>query len=124
MVRVVPAALRQAALALGFAEWRASIAVVLPAARPGIVTGVLLAVARVAGETAPLLFTAFGNQFWSLAPMQPMAALPLQLYADATSPYDGARRQAWAAALLLVVVVALLTISARWLVGRRGLRGR
>ena len=88
MIRLVPVSLREAALALGYTKWRTSLSVVLRTALPGIVTGTLVAVARIAGETAPLLFTAFGNNYWSLSPTQPIAALPMQIYNYANTPYD------------------------------------
>jgi phosphate transport system permease protein len=119
MLRTVPPALRQAALALGYTQWRTVVRVVGPAALPGIATGVLVALARVAGETAPLLFTAFGNPFWSLDPTAPIAAVPLQVYTYALSPYDEWQRQAWAAALVLVVVVAALTWAGRRVAARQ-----
>ncbi len=112
-LRLVPRAEREAALALGIPRWRATLSVVLPAAVPGLTTGAMLALARAAGETAPLLFTAFGNAFWSVSPLGPMAALPLQIYQYAISPYDDWRRQAWAGALVLVAAVALLGAAAR-----------
>jgi phosphate transport system permease protein len=113
MVRLVPASLREAALALGFTRWRASLQIVLRTALPGIVTAALVAVARVAGETAPLLFTAFGTPFWSLRLDQPIAALPLQIYNYATSPYDDWRAQAWGGALVLIVLVLVISALAR-----------
>lgn len=113
MIRVVPGTLRDAALALGYARWRTSLRVVLPAALGGIVTGVLLAVARVAGETAPLLFTAFGNQYWSLSLNQPIAAIPLQVFNYAISPYDEWHSQAWAGALVLIVLILIVSLIAR-----------
>jgi phosphate transport system permease protein len=113
MVRLVPDALREAALALGFTHWRASLAVVLRTALPGIVTAALVAMARVAGETAPLLFTAFGTPFWSLRLDRPVAALPLQIYGYATSPYDDWRAQAWGGALVLIVLVLAISLLAR-----------
>jgi phosphate transport system permease protein len=113
MIRVVPLSLREAALALGYSRWRTSLTVVLRTALPGIVTGVLVAIARIAGETAPLLFTAFGNQFWSLSPFRPIAALPMQLYVYAISPFDDWRAQAWAGALVLVGLVLVLSVAAR-----------
>ena len=113
MIKVVPGSLREAALALGYSRWRASLAVVLRTALPGIVTGALVAVARIAGETAPLLFTAFGNQFWSTSPMQPIAALPLQIFTYAISPYDEWHALAWAGALVLILLVLLISIAAR-----------
>jgi phosphate transport system permease protein len=114
MVRLVPTSLREAALALGYSRARTSLAVVLRTAMAGIVTGVLVAVARIAGETAPLLFTAFGNQFWSLDLSQPIAALPLQIFAYAISPYDEWHRMAWAGALVLIAVVFVISLLARF----------
>ncbi len=105
LVRLVPASLREAALALGSPEWKVILRVVLPTARAGIITGVMVAVARIAGETAPLLFTAFGNRFWSHGLDQPIAALPLQIFAYAIAPYDDWHRQAWAGALVLIVLI-------------------
>ncbi|MGH7710200.1 MAG: PstA family ABC transporter permease, partial [Gemmatimonadaceae bacterium] len=113
MIRLVPVALREAALALGYPRWRTSLAIVLRTALPGIVTGALVAIARIAGETAPLLFTALGNQFWSFALNEPIAALPLQIYAFAISPYDDWHRLAWAGALVLIGVVFVISIAAR-----------
>jgi len=113
MVRLVPVTLREAALALGFTRWRASLQIVLRTALPGIVTAALVAMARVAGETAPLLFTAFGTPFWSLRLDQPIAALPLQIYNYATSPYDDWRAQAWGGALVLIALVLVISIIAR-----------
>ncbi|MEK7400921.1 MAG: phosphate ABC transporter permease PstA [Gemmatimonadota bacterium] len=114
MVRLVPTSLREAALALGYSRARTALAVVLRTAMAGIVTGVLVAVARIAGETAPLLFTAFGNTFWSLDLTQPIAALPLQIFAYAISPYDEWHRLAWAGALVLISVVFIISILARF----------
>ncbi|HEX3927743.1 MAG TPA: phosphate ABC transporter permease PstA [Gemmatimonadales bacterium] len=113
LVKLVPNSLREAALALGYPRWRTSVSIMLRTALPGIVTGSLLAVARVAGETAPLLFTALGNQFLSFNPGQPMAALPLVVYQYATGPYPEWHRFAWAAALVLILVVLVLSILAR-----------
>jgi phosphate transport system permease protein len=113
MIRLVPVSMREAALALGYSRWRTSLAVVLRTAMPGIVTGVLVAVARIAGETAPLIFTAFGNQFWSVSPTQPIAALPMQIYNYAISPYDSWHAQAWAGALVLLGLVFLISLAAR-----------
>lgn len=113
MIRLVPNSLREAALALGYPRWRTSLSVILRTALPGIVTGALVAVARIAGETAPLLFTAFGNQFWSTALDEPIAALPLQIFAYAISPYDEWHAQAWAGALVLIVMVLLISLAAR-----------
>jgi phosphate transport system permease protein len=114
MVRLVPVSLREAALALGFARWRTSLTVVLRTASAGIVTGALVAIARIAGETAPLLFTAFGNQFWSTSLNQPIAALPLQIYTYAVSPYDEWHAQAWAGALVLIALIFVISLIARF----------
>jgi phosphate transport system permease protein len=114
MIRLVPISLREAALALGYARWRTSLTIVLRTALPGIVTGALVAVARIAGETAPLLFTAFGNQFWSLSLDQPISALPLQLFNYAISPYDEWHRLAWAGALVLIGLVLVISLISRY----------
>jgi phosphate transport system permease protein len=114
MVRVVPVSLREAALALGYTRWRTAMRVVLPTSIAGIVTGTLVAVARIAGETAPLLFTAFGNLFWSVSPTKPISALPLQIFNYATGPYDDWHRQAWAASLVLIGIVLAISLLARW----------
>ncbi len=114
MLLVVPTSLREAALALGYPRWRTSISIVLRTALAGIVTGALVAVARIAGETAPLLFTAFGNQFWSTSLREPIAALPLQIFNYAISPYDEWHRQAWAGALVLITIVLIISIAARF----------
>jgi phosphate transport system permease protein len=113
LLRLVPPSLREGALALGATRGRAVFTVVLPAALPGIVTGIVLALARITGETAPLLFTAFGNRFWSTDLSEPIGALTVQLYAYAISPYDDWHRQAWAGALVLVVLILLCSIGAR-----------
>jgi phosphate transport system permease protein len=123
MVRLVPTALREAALALGYSRARTAITVVLRTATAGIVTGVLVAVARIAGETAPLLFTAFGNTFWSVRLGEPIAALPLQIFAYAISPYDEWHRLAWAGALVLIVVVFIISIAARFATRSKTLGG-
>lgn len=114
MIKLVPNALREAALALGYPRWRTSITVVVRTCLPGIVTGSLLAVARIAGETAPLLFTALGNQFVSTDLSQPMAALPLVVFSYATGPYEEWHTLAWATALVLILVVTVLSLLARW----------
>ena len=119
MVRTVPQSLREAALALGYPRWRTSLQIVLRTALGGIVTGVLVAVARVAGETAPLLFTAFGNQFWSTKVTQPIAALPLQIFTYAISPYDDWHAQAWAGALVLIALVLVISLIARFVTRAR-----
>ena len=104
-LKLVPYTIREAALGLGIVEWNTVVRIVLPAAKAGITTGVVLGFARVAGETAPLLFTAFGNQFWSTNPNQPIAALPLQIFNYAISPYEDWHRLGWAAALLLILLI-------------------
>jgi phosphate transport system permease protein len=114
MIRVVPSSLREAALALGYARWRTSLTVVLRTALPGIVTGALVAIARIAGETAPLIFTAFGNQFWSVRLDQPIAALPHQIYNFAISPYEDWHRLAWAGSLVLIVLVLVISVVAKF----------
>jgi phosphate transport system permease protein len=119
MVRLVPSSLREGAIALGVPQWRIILEVVLPTALGGIATGAVLAVARIAGETAPLLFTAFGNQFWSWSLREPIAALPLQIFNYAIAPYDDWHSQAWAGALVLVALVLVLSLAARTFVARR-----
>ena len=114
MIRLVPVSLREAALALGYTRWRTSVSIVLRTALPGIVTGALVAVARIAGETAPLLFTALGNQFWSTSLHEPIAALPLQIFSYAISPYDTAHAQAWAGALVLISIVLVISLIAKY----------
>jgi phosphate transport system permease protein len=120
LLRLVPQTLREAALALGVPKWRATLRVVVATALPGIATGIMLAVARVAGETAPLLFTAFNNRFWSTALDRPIGSLPVQIYTYAVSPYDDWHRQASGAALVLVAMVLLLNIAARLFIRVRG----
>ncbi len=115
IMKLVPGALREASLALGVPYWKTALRVVIPSAAGGIVTGAMLAVARAGGETAPLLFTAFGNRFWSLDPGSPTAALPLQVYTYAISPYDDWRAQAWAGAFVLVTIVLIISLAARFL---------
>jgi phosphate transport system permease protein len=112
-VRSVPREIREGALALGLTELASTMRIVVPAARPAIITGLLLAIARVTGETAPLLFTAFGSQFWELNPARPMAQLPLQVFTYAISPYESWHQQAWAGALLLILAVLVLNVLAR-----------
>ncbi len=119
LLRLVPESLREAALGLGVPKWRATVLVMLRTAAPGIATGIMLAVARVAGETAPLLFTAFNSQYWADGLNEPTASLPVQIYTYAVSPYEDWHRQAWAAALVLVVMVLLLNLLARVLVRHR-----
>lgn len=113
LLNLVPATLREGALALGATRSRAAFTVVLPAALPGIMTGVLVSLARISGETAPLLFTSFSNPFWSTTLSQPIASLTVQIYTYAISPYEDWHRQAWAGALVLVSVVFLFSVLAR-----------
>ena len=119
MIRLVPVSLREAALALGYTRWRSSLAIVLRTALPGIVTGALVAVARIAGETAPLLFTAFGNQFWSLSLDEPTSALPLQIFSYAISPYDDWHRLAWAGSMVLIGLVLVISLISRFVTRSR-----
>jgi phosphate transport system permease protein len=119
MVRLVPSNLREAGLGLGLAQWKVTLRVVLPAARAGIITGAMVAIARISGETAPLLFTALGNRFWHHGLDQPIAALPLQIYAYAIAPYDDWHRQAWAGALVLITLVFVASLAARLATRRR-----
>lgn len=123
MLATVPHALREAALGLGIPKWRTILSISLRTAAPGIITGCMLAFARVAGETAPLLFTAFGNQFWSLKLTQPMAALPLQIFVYALSPYDEWHRLAWAGALVLIVLIMASVTLVRLFAGRGAIKG-
>ena len=113
VLQLVPTGYREAALALGISQWRVIMQIVVRTATKGIVTGVLLALARIAGETAPLLFTAFGNAYWTHKLTEPVAALPLQIFSYAISPYDDWRRQAWAGALVLILLVSAINISVR-----------
>jgi phosphate transport system permease protein len=119
LLKLVPESLREAGLGLGVPQWRVTLRVMLRTAAPGIATGIMLAVARVAGETAPLLFTAFSNRFWSDSLNEPTASVPVQIYTYAVSPYEDWHQQAWAGALVLVTLVLLLNISARLLVRSR-----
>lgn len=119
MIATVPNTLREAALALGYQKWRTSLGVVLRTAMPGIVTGALVAVARVAGETAPLLFTAFGNHFWSTSLDKPIAALPLQIFTYAISAYEEWHSLAWAGALVLIAMVLVISVAARYVTRSR-----
>jgi len=122
MLLLVPQALREAAYGLGVPRWRTTLSIVLRTATSGVITGVMLAFARVAGETAPLLFTALGNTFWNLHYDQPTAALPLQIYVYANSPYDDWHRQAWAGAFVLIVLIVTAVAAVRYAV-RRGTFG-
>jgi len=122
MLLLVPQALREAAYGLGVPRWRTTLSITLRTATSGVITGIMLAFARVAGETAPLLFTAFGNQYWNLRTDQPTAALPLQIYTYALSPYDDWHRQAWAGALVLIILIVTAVAAVRYAV-RRGTFG-
>lgn len=123
MLLIVPNAVREAALGLGVPKWRTALSISLRTASPGIITGCMLAFARVAGETAPLLFTAFGNQFWSFRLDQPIAALPLQIFVYAISPYDEWHRLAWAGALVLIMLIMVSVTLVRIFAGRGILKG-
>jgi phosphate transport system permease protein len=118
-VRMVPPSLREAGLALGVPKWKVTLDIILPVSIGGIMTGIMSALARVAGETAPLLFTAFGNHFWQSSLMQPIAALPLQIFAYAISPYDDWHAKAWAGALVLISLVFLINVLSNYFVNRQ-----
>ena len=120
MLLLVPGSVREAAYGLGIPRWRTTLSITLRTATSGVITGVMLAFARVAGETAPLLFTAFGNQFWNLNVNQPTAALPLQIFSYAISPFDEWHRQAWAGALILIILI-VGSVAALRLVSSRGM---
>ncbi|HEV7220788.1 MAG TPA: phosphate ABC transporter permease PstA [Terriglobales bacterium] len=123
MLLLVPNAVREAAYGLGVSRWRTTLSITLRTATSGVITGVMLAFARVAGETAPLLFTAFGNQFWNWKLNQPTAALPLQIFSYAISPYDDWHRQAWAGSLILIVLIVVSVSAVRLVAGRGMLKG-
>ena len=123
MLLMVPHAVREAALGLGVPNWRSVLSITVRTASPGIITGCMLAFARVAGETAPLLFTALGNQFWSTSLNEPIAALPLQIFIYANSPYEDQRRMAWAGALVLIVLIVLAVSLVRYVTSRGVLKG-
>lgn len=123
MLLMVPHAIREAALGLGVPNWRSVLSITLKTASPGVITGCMLAFARVAGETAPLIFTALGNQFWSADLNQPIAALPLQIYVYAISPYDEWHRLAWAGALVLILLIVIAVSLVRYVASRGVLKG-
>jgi len=120
---LVPQSIREAALGLGIPRWRTILSVVLRTASAGIVTSIMLAFARIAGESAPLMFTAFGNEFWSMNPNQPVASLPLQIYKYAIQPYEQAHAQAWTAALVLISMIVVTVTFFRFIVGRHAIKG-
>jgi phosphate transport system permease protein len=123
MLLMVPQSLREAGLGLGVPKWRTTLSIALRTASSGVITGVMLAFARVAGETAPLLFTTIGNSFWNLNPNQPTAALPLQIFNYAISPYEDWHRKAWAGALILVFLITGAVTLVRVTVSRGALKG-
>ncbi|HZZ40683.1 MAG TPA: phosphate ABC transporter permease PstA [Acidobacteriaceae bacterium] len=123
MLLMVPHSIREAALGLGVPNWRSMLSITLKTALPGVITGCMLAFARVAGETAPLLFTAFGNNFWSTGLNQPIEALPLQIYVYALGPYDDWHRLAWAGSLVLIVLIVLAVSLVRYVTSRGVLKG-
>jgi phosphate transport system permease protein len=123
MLLLVPIQVREAAYGLGVSRWRTTLSITLRTATSGVITGVMLAFARVAGETAPLLFTAFGNQYWNWNVNQPTAALPLQIFTYAISPFDEWHREAWAGALILIVLIVVSVAAVRWVAGRGMLKG-
>jgi phosphate transport system permease protein len=123
MLLLVPNTVREAAYGLGVSRWRTTLSITLRTATSGVITGVMLAFARVAGETAPLLFTAFGNQYWNWKINQPTAALSLQIFTYAISPFDEWHRQAWAGALILIVLIVLAVSAVRIVAGRGMLKG-
>jgi phosphate transport system permease protein len=118
-VGLIPRGLRESGLALGLPRWRVSLQLIVPAAAPGVITGALLAIARAAGETAPLLFTGFGNPIWSVDPTHAMSALPLIVFRDALTPYKELQDQAWGAALVLVTMVLVINLASRWVLRRQ-----
>jgi phosphate transport system permease protein len=122
MLLLVPQALREAAYGLGVPRWRTTLSIVLRTATSGVITGIMLAFARIAGETAPLLFTTLGNQFWNLSYDQPTAALPLQIFVYANSAYEDWHRQAWAGSFVLIVLIVTSVAAVRYVV-RRGTLG-
>jgi phosphate transport system permease protein len=123
MLKLVPLSVREAALGLGIPQWRITFSITLRSALPGIITGIMLAFSRIAGETAPLLFTAFGNAFWNWDPRQPTAALPLQIFVYAISPFDDWHRKAWAGALVLVAIIMISVFAVRWVSSRGTFKG-
>lgn len=123
MLLLVPISVREAAYGLGVSRWRTTLSITLRTATSGVITGVMLAFARIAGETAPLLFTAFGNQYWNWKINQPTSALPLQIFTYAISPFDEWHRQAWAGALILIILIMVAVTAVRIAAGRGVLKG-
>jgi phosphate transport system permease protein len=119
MLKLVPNTLREASLALGITKWRTSLSIVLKTASSGVITGILLALARAAGETAPLLFTSFGNNFWSTSLSEPISSIPVQIYNFAISPYEDWHRMAWAGAFVLITVVFVINLIVRIITKRK-----
>lgn len=119
MLKLVPNTLREASLALGITKWRTSLSIVLKTASSGVITGILLALARAAGETAPLLFTSFGNNFWSTSLSEPISSIPVQIYNFAISPYEDWHRMAWAGAFVLITVVFIINLIVRIITKRK-----
>ncbi len=119
MLKLVPHSVREAGLALGIPKWRIIVSIVVPGASKGIITGIMLAVARVSGETAPLLFTALGNRYWAKSLNEPIASLPVQIYSYAISPYEDWHRQAWAGSLILLLIVIILNLGTRFIFNGR-----
>jgi phosphate transport system permease protein len=120
---LVPQPIREAAWGLGIPHWRTTLSVVVPTAKSGILTSIMLAFARIAGETAPLMFTAFGNVYWNVNLNQPTAALPLQIFELAKQPYEQAHQQAWTGALVLISIIMVTVILFRWLASRGAIKG-
>lgn len=120
---LVPQPVREAAWGLGIPHWRTIVSVIVPTAQSGILTSIMLAFARIAGETAPLMFTAFGNEYWSLRVDQPISALPLQIYKYAIMPYEQAHQQAWTGALVLITIIMVTVIVFRWIASRGAIKG-
>lgn len=120
---LVPQPIREAAWGLGIPHWRTTISVVVPTASSGIVTGIMLAFARIAGETAPLMFTAFGNEFWNFSLNQPTEALPWRIFKYAVMPYEQAHQYAWTGALVLITIIMLTVIVFRWIASRGAIKG-
>lgn len=124
VIRLVPGSVREASLGLGVPQWKTIMRIVLPAASGGIITGVMLGISRIAGETAPLLFTAGVNNYWSINPNQTIASLPVQIYNFSTGPYDNWHQQAWGGALVLITIVLIFNLGARWVTRSRSIKRR